>query len=94
MAGNDHAGGLEVRDAMAVGVAEHDGLAQHHDGAAGFFVEEAADGGVVVDDEVIGRVALGADELGLEGAMERGFWKLTDGVVAGADGGNDEGHEI
>ena len=93
-AGDDDAGGLKVRDAMSVAVAEHDGFAEHHDGAAGFFVEEAADGSVVVDDEIVGGVAFGAVDLLLEGAMEGGVGELADGVVAGADGGYDERHEV
>ena len=94
MAGDDHAGGLEVHNAMAVAVPEHDGLAQHQDGPARLFLEEAADGGVVVDDEVVGSVALGTDELVFEGAMEGSVGQLADGVVAGADGGYDEGHVV
>jgi len=83
-----------VGDAVPVAVALHDRLFEHEDGAAGFFFEEAANGGVVVDDEVVGGVALGAEELGFEGAMKGGVGELADGVVAGADGGYDEGHEV
>jgi len=70
-------------------MAEHDGFAKHHDGATGFLFEESADGLVVVENEVVGGVALGAVDLLLKGAMEGGLGKPADGVVAGADGGYD-----
>ena len=59
-------------DAVVVGVAEHDGFAEHHDGPAGLFLEEPADGGVVANDEIVGGVAFWAVDLLLESAMERG----------------------
>ena len=83
-----------MHHAMAVAVAEHDGFAKHHDGAAGLLFEEATDGGIVVHYEIVGGVALGAVDLLLEGAMEGGVGELADGVVAGADGGDDERHEV
>ena len=76
-------------DAVVIGVTEHDSFSKHHDGATGFFFEESADGLVVVEHQVIGCVALGAVDLLLEGAMEGSVGQLADGVVAGADGGDD-----
>ena len=79
---------------MVIGVAEHDGFAQHQDGTAGLFLEEPAGGVVVAQHEVVGGVALGAVDLLLQGAMECGVRQLADRVVAGADGGYDKGHEV
>lgn len=58
--GDDDAVSLKVRDVMVGGVAEHDRLAQHLEMTAGFVREVAADGEVVVEDEVVGDLAPGA----------------------------------
>jgi hypothetical protein len=75
-----------VGDLMVGAVAHEDGLAKEHDEGAGFVGEPAAVGLVEVDDEVVGDVALGAEDGGFEGAVEGGRGELADGVGAGADG--------
>ena len=87
--GDDYAVGFEVGDAVVGGVAEHDGLAQHLKMAAGFVGEVAADGVVVVEDEGVGGLALGAIDGVLEPAVEGGGRERGGGVGAGADGGDD-----
>ena len=60
MAGDDDAIGFEVGDAVVGGVAQHDGLSEHLEVAAGVFCEVAADGVVVRADEHVGGFAFGA----------------------------------
>jgi hypothetical protein len=89
---DDDAGGFEVSDPMVGAVAHEDGLAEEGDEGAGFVVEPAAVGLFEVDDEVVGDVALGAEDGGFEGAVEGGRGQFADGVGAGADGCDGEGH--
>jgi hypothetical protein len=89
VAGDDYAVGFEVGDAVVGGVTEHDGLAEHLEMAAGFVGEVAADGVVVVEDEDVGGLALGAVDGVLEPAVEGGGREWGGGVGAGADGGDD-----
>jgi len=86
MTGDDDAVGLEVRDAVAVVVAELDGFAQQHEVLARLFVEVAADGPVVIGDEEIGGLALRAVERYLKRAMERCRGQRSDGVGSGLEG--------
>ena len=89
VAGDDYAVGFEVGDAVVGGVAEHDGLAEHLEVAAGFVGEVAADGVVVVEDEDVGGLALGAVDGVLQPAVEGGGREWGGGVGAGTDGGDD-----
>lgn len=52
-------------------MSHEDGLGEELDERAGLVREPAVGGLVPVDDEVVGGVALGADEWGLERAMKR-----------------------
>ncbi len=79
---------------MPIAMPQHDRLAQQHDGPPRFFIEEPSDGGIVIDDQIVGGVTLGAVQLHLQRAMEGSGGKLSDRVVASANGGNDEGHEV
>ena len=74
---------------MVGGVAEHDGLAEHLEVAAGVVGEVAADGVVVVEDEDVGGLAFGAVDGVLEPAVEGGGRERGGGVGAGTDGGDD-----
>jgi len=89
VAGDDDTVCFEVGDAVVGGVAEHDGLAQHLDVAAGFVGEVAADGVVVVGNEDVGGLALGAVDRVLEPAVEGCGREWGGGVGAGPDGGDD-----
>ena len=89
MAGDDYTVGFEVGDAVVGGVAEHDGLAEHLEMAARFVGEVAADGVVVVEDEDVGGLALGAVDGVLQPAMKGGGREWGGWVGAGADGGDD-----
>src|SRR6185312_9225816 len=89
MAGDDHAIGFEMRDAVVRRVAREDRLAQHRKVAAGVFREVASDSMVVVDYQRVGRFALGAVDRVFEPAVERGWRQWSDGIGPGADCGND-----
>jgi hypothetical protein len=89
VAGDDDPVGLEVRDAVAVVMAQADGLAQKGEMVAGFLFEMAADGPVVVGDEEVGGLAPGAVERSFESAMERGRGQRSDGVGSGFQGDDD-----
>ena len=67
---DDDAFGFEVGDAVVGAVSHEDGFGEELDERAGVFGEPAVVGLVVVDHEVVGGVALGADELGFEGAVK------------------------
>src|SRR5665213_2346082 len=86
---HDYAVGLKVGDAVVGTVAREDGLAKHGEVAAGVFGEVAGDGVVVVDDQGVGGLALGAVDGVLEPAVEGRRRKWGDRVGPGADCGND-----
>ena len=67
---DDDALGFEVSDAVVGAVSHEDGFGEEGNEGAGVFGEPTVDGLVVVDHEVVGGVALGAEELGFEGTME------------------------
>ena len=89
---DDDAFGFEVGDAVVGAVSHEDGFGEEGDEGAGVFGEPAADGLVVVDHEVVGGVALGADELGFKGSRERAAFELAEWIGAGTDCGDSEGH--
>ena len=66
----DHAFGFEVSDAVVGAVSHEDGFGEELDEWAGVFGEPAVVGLVVVDHEVVGGVAPGADELVFEDAVK------------------------
>jgi len=84
--------GFEVGDAVVGGVSHEDGFGEELDEWAGFVREPAVDGLVVVDDEVVGGVTFGADELGFEGSWEGRAFELAEWVGAGANRCNSKGH--
>ena len=89
VAGDDHAVGFEVGDAVVGGVPEHHGFAEYLEVAAGVVGEVAADGVVIGEDEDVRGFALGAVDGVLQPAMEGGGRKRGGGVGAGTDGGDD-----
>ena len=62
--------GFEVGDAVVGAVSHEDGFGEELDEWAGVVREPAVVGLVVVDQQVVGGVALWADELGFEGAVK------------------------
>jgi hypothetical protein len=91
-AADDNSGGLEVGDAMIRAVTHEDCLAEKGNKRARFVVEPAAVGLIEVDDEVVGNIALGAQDRRLQGAVERSDRQFADGVGAGSNGCYGEGH--
>ena len=89
---DDDAFGFEVCDAVVGAVSHEDGLGEELDEWAGFIGEPAVHGLVVVDDEVVGGVTLGADELVFEGSWERAALELAEWVGAGTDCCDSKGH--
>jgi hypothetical protein len=83
---DDDAFGFEVGDAVVGAVAHHDRLFEKGDERAGGLGEPAVGGLVPVDGEVVGGVALGTGEWGLEDTGEGVYAELADGFGAGADG--------
>jgi anaerobic selenocysteine-containing dehydrogenase len=77
---------------MVGAVPHEDSLAEKCDESAGLVGEPAAVGLFEVDDEVVGDVALGTENGGLEGAMEGRRGKFAYGVGAGADGCDGQVH--
>ena len=92
VADDDDTRRFKVAYAVAVAVAEKDGLLQLHDEPTRLFLEVAADGCVVIADKVVGGGALRTGKLIVQPAMEGADREFADGVVAGADGGDNEGH--
>ena len=82
---DDDAFGFEVGDAVVGAMSHEDGFGEEGDEGAGVFGEPAVDGLVVVDDEVVGCVALGADELVFEGSWEGRAFELAEWVGAGTN---------
>jgi len=82
---DDDAFGFEVGDAVVGAMSHEDGFGEELDEGAGFVGEPAVDGLVVVDDEVVGCVALGADELVFEGSWEGRAFELAEWVGAGTN---------
>ena len=86
---DDDAVGLKVCDVVAMGVAAEDGLAQQRDVAAGLALKVAADGPVVIGDEHVSGLALGAVDGLLQRAVEGRRRQRCDGIGSGFDGGED-----
>ena len=62
--------GFEVGDAVVGAVSHEDGFGEEFDERVGVLGEPAIVRLIVVDHEVVGGVALGADELVFEGAVK------------------------
>jgi hypothetical protein len=89
---DDDAFGFEVGDAVVGAMSHEDGFGEELDEWAGFVGEPAVDGLVVVDDEVVGCVALGADEWGFEGTVKGAAGQFAYGVGAGTNRCDSQGH--
>ena len=89
MAGYDYTVGFKVGDAMVGGVAQGDSFAKYREVAAGVFGEVASDRLVVVDDQRIGGLALGAVDRVFEPTVKGRRRERRDRVGSGADCGND-----
>lgn len=92
MRGNNDTIGFKVRGEVVAVMAQHDRLAQHLEMATGFVEKVAADGLVVVQNQIVGDLALGAAEGFFQPAMEGGWRKRRGGVSTGANGGDD--HQV
>jgi hypothetical protein len=75
----DDAFGFEVGDAMVGAVTHHDRLFQKSDERAGGFREPAVVGLIPIDGEIVGGVAFGAGERGVEPALEGAGGELANG---------------
>jgi hypothetical protein len=88
----DDAFGFEVGDAMVGAVTHHDRLFQKSDERAGGFREPAVVGLIPIDGEIVGGVAFGAGERGVEPALEGARGELANRFGAGTNGGDAEVH--
>ena len=82
---DDDALGFEVSDAVVGAVSHEDGFGEEGNEGARVVREPAVDGLVVIDDEVVGGVTFGADELGFEGSWERAAFEFAEWVGAGTN---------
>ena len=89
---DDDAFGFEVGDAVVGAMSHEDGFGEELDEWAGFVGEPAVDGLVVVDHEVVGGVAFGADEWGFEGTVKGAAGQFAYGVGAGTNRCDSQGH--
>ncbi len=81
--------GFKVRDGMTTRVAEHDRLPQHLEMAARVVEKMTADGVVIIQDEVVGGLALRAAEGLFQPAMKGRRRKRRGWVRPGTNGGDD-----
>ncbi len=86
---DDDAVGFEVRDGMTTRVAEHDRLTKDLEMAARVVEKMTADGVVIIQDEVVGSLALRAAERLFQPAMEGRRRKRRGWVSPGTNGGDD-----
>ena len=77
---------------MAGAVSHEDRFGEEPDVRTRLFREPAAGGLVPIDDEVVGGIALGADELVFERAGKGAARQSADGVGAGTNRCNPQGH--
>lgn len=89
---DDDACGFEVGDAVVGAVSHEDGFGQELDEGAGVFRKPSSGGLIPIDDEAVGGVALGADQLGFERTGKGTAGEFAYRVGARSDGCNPQIH--